>query len=145
MRTFILALMVGIIGCGGEPVVDDQEEDVSIQKEPAANEESCGNNVCERNKGEDYWNCLDCVDLLTGGPTNGYCGDGVCFNETMFDCWTDCRPHASNPAAFDDDVPQPGKNIRILIDQGPWPGIEPIPNPGPLPGPPKKEVEDRRW
>lgn len=54
----------------------------------------CGNNVCDED--EDYWNCYwDCSDF-SGGPLNGYCGDGICYNETMTSCWRDCKPILRN-------------------------------------------------
>lgn len=69
-------------------------KDARILEEP---EDSCGNFTCERFLGETYWNCLDCIDLRTGGPVDGYCGDGICFNESMFECWKDCKPMLYNP------------------------------------------------
>jgi hypothetical protein len=53
---------------------------------------------------------------MNGMPKNGYCGDGVCYKESMTSCWRDCRP----------------KMINNGDDELPW-------NPsGPMPDPPYK-------
>lgn len=138
MRTFVLALILGVaVGCGGEQSVTNQEEIGPDQNtdEPSVYEDHCGNRVCEENKGEDYWNCLDCVDFLTGGPKHGYCGDGICFNETMLSCFKDCRPRPYNSGG--DDDPIPGNSVPPIPSPGPIPipGTKPEPIPGPGPGP----------
>jgi hypothetical protein len=87
-------LIVFLVSCG----VEEYPEPVDLPK-PAENKEKieysyCGDNVCDED--EDYWNCYwDCSDF-NGGPLNGYCGDGICYKETMTSCWKDCRPARKN-------------------------------------------------
>lgn len=133
MRTFLVALLLcALAGCGGEqPAIVEQVDntpDTTTEPNPGP---YCGDYVCDEDMGEDYWNCLDCVDMFTGGPKNGYCGDGICFNETMLSCWKDCRPRAVNMGDDKEDFPWP--------EPPPIPG--PIPGPGPDPGP----MEVDRW
>jgi len=118
MRLWFIPII--LIGCG-----DNQSKivDSYIEKDgPVRPESYCGDHICDEDKGEDYWNCIDCSDI-TGAPKNGYCGDGICFNETMTSCWRDCRPKFFNPAG---GFPDPG------------PAPDPIPMPpGPDPRPMK--------
>jgi len=122
----VVALALSNIFCGCGEVDENINKPTAkeVEKEKKVEEDKgpyCGDFVCNENKGEDYWNCLDCVDLFTGGPTNGYCGDGICYNESMISCWKDCRPRTYND---DDDFPLgPG----VLITDPPW-------SPGPLVG-----------
>ena len=98
-----LALLSFFCSCGGIIEVEQNKDmfiiDSLIVKDTLSKlkKDTCNNFKCEENAGETYWNCLDCVDLYTGGPINGYCGDGICFNESIFYCWKDCRPKAFNP------------------------------------------------
>lgn len=132
MKTFVIVLLTSImLGCGGEV---EEQVDIVQPKDPVHTntepESYCGDYICDEDMGESYWNCIDCVDMLTGGPKNGYCGDGVCFNETMTSCWRDCRPRAVNSGSgFPWPGPGPGP------DPGPIPGPIPEPIPGPIPGP----------
>jgi hypothetical protein len=134
MKTLILILTMYIIGCGGELIADEQEP--PAQNDTYEDADSCGNRICEASEGEDYWNCFDCVNPFTGGPKKGYCGDGICFNESMTSCWTDCKPRTYNSKAIADS-PLPGQNIKTLINHEPIPGLPPMPGPGPFPGPDK--------
>lgn len=117
--------------CGGEEPVEKEEV---AKKEPKKDDvfdvnkvpSYCGDYKCDEDEGEDYWNCIDCVDLLTGGPKHGYCGDGICFNETMTSCWRDCRPRPYNPNPDGDDNPFPSP----FPEDKPKP---PIPLPDPVP------------
>lgn len=125
------------LGCGGniEPQFYIEEQEPGQNNEPYSGP-YCGDYVCDEGEGENYWNCLDCVDPFTGGPKNGYCGDGICFNETMLSCWKDCRPRQYNPNSGFGFTPPKEESIF-----GPkaWPfpyGAEPNPlPPGPEPGP----------
>jgi len=127
MKFIKIFLVLLLCSCdGGEDVVDPTSVDPPSKDDissPTYEGPYCGDRTCDAD--ESYWTCLDCVDPLTGGPKNGYCGDGVCFNETMLGCWRDCRPKPYNPYAEDDDIPHPG----------PKPGPLPDPIPGPDPGP----------
>ena len=131
----ILTFLISLVGCGGEIIID-KTENIPTKDNTVEDIDYCGNDICEKNKGENYWNCFDCVDLFTGAPKDSYCGDGICFKETMTSCWTDCKPRAYNPNAIV-DAPKPGQEIKILLDQSPLPA--PLPTPGPLPGPPIKD------
>jgi hypothetical protein len=62
-------------------------------------EDNCGDGFCDLMAGENYDNCLDCVDPLTGLPNYSYCGDGFCDSangETIMNCWQDCKPYERN-------------------------------------------------
>jgi hypothetical protein len=97
--------------------------DSSVKKDSGI-ERHCGDGTCDEDLGENYWNCLDCVDPYTGGPKDPYCGDGICYNETMLSCWIDCRPERRNPG------PDP-----FPFGPDPPPGPKPGPPPGPKPDP----------
>ena len=93
--------------CGG----DDRPPPVKVvlPKPDASQDDTpfCGDGVCDDQRGESPYNCIDCgYDPLIGGPKNGgTCGDGVCFGkETILSCWIDCRPIPINP----DPNPDPG-------------------------------------
>jgi hypothetical protein len=126
MKVLIIALLISAMaGCGGEqPAIDEVEESTPTQNNEPSTGSYCGDFVCDEDEGEDYWNCLDCVDMFTGGPKNGYCGDGICFNETMLSCFKDCRPRPVNMGGsdWDDDFPWP-------VPPGPKPGPGPDPRP----------------
>lgn len=110
-----------LVSCGGDNVYP--EPDGSLRADTIVSGPTgsyCGDYICDEELGEDYWNCIDCVDIY-GGPKNGYCGDGICYNETMTSCWRDCKPKRYNSRP---DWPE------FWSD----PGSEPNPGP-PLPGP----------
>jgi hypothetical protein len=147
-RTVRLLALVAIIaalgftfGCGGE--IEEPSPQPSTEQ-PGPNSPTpdplCGNYICDEAEGETYWNCLDCVDLFTGGPKNGYCGDGVCFNETMWSCFRDCRPRAYNPDPGFGDGPDPFPPGWGNPIPGQAPGPMP-PDPGPM-NPPKNLPEN---
>lgn len=120
---FLLILLILFCRCDYvEPIEQNETEYESVVEGPDSHESAaespdshegarCGDGVCDYE--EDYWSCLDCVDLLTGNPKTNYCGDHVCFGtETWYNCWSDCGfvPYNKNP------------------EIGPGPGG---PNPGP--------------
>lgn len=103
---FFLGLCVALSACNISTDIDKVgyvENLHFINNIPEEN--NCGDGYCDLEAGEDYWNCLDCVNPLTGEPTYYYCGDGVCTHgENMWNCWVDCRPKQQaqqNPFKFD--------------------------------------------
>lgn len=98
---FVLTIIICLlVGCGDNPAAADINNDFippTVQRQQA--QPYCGDLICDERGGEDYWNCLDCVDL-NGWPTHGYCGDGVCYKESMVGCWEDCRPIEINTDAL---------------------------------------------
>jgi hypothetical protein len=118
----ITLLITLLYGCGGKEGVIDKPKPMEVYKVGDDSQQPhCGDLICNEKEGEDYWNCLDCVDV-NGWPKNGYCGDGVCYNESMTSCWKDCRPKQVN-RGWDDDFPR-----------GPSGG-------GPLPDPPFELID----
>lgn len=100
MKT-VLLFAAFICCCGGEnePSPPPPKPDV-VKSIPPVAEMFCGDGICDRYRGENEWNCVDCgYDPAIGGPANGgFCGDGMCFGgETMTTCWLDCRPVPVNP------------------------------------------------
>lgn len=94
---FGVVALVSLCGCGGEDIEVGMVQ--SAPGLPPSTVPYCGDGICDFSIGESYWTCLDCVDPLTGAPTNSYCGDGVCFNESMIDCWKDCKPQRQDTAS----------------------------------------------
>jgi len=93
---FVIAIVLSsLFGCGGEPPdrIATRDGTPIVRGQPM--EPYCGDFICDETGGENYWNCLDCVDI-NGWPTHGHCGDGICYNESMTDCWEDCRPTELN-------------------------------------------------
>lgn len=93
----VLIIYVGIVSmcsCNGEidsPIADNQvlAIDSGVQKYIPF----CGNWVCDKENGETWQNCEDCINPWTGEPVSQLCGDGFCSsNENMKNCWKDCRP-----------------------------------------------------
>jgi len=129
MKTFVLTLIIGVMtGCGGEqPATVEKVDSAPEQKEYKPNIESyCGDYVCDEDIGEDYWNCLDCVDM----PEYGRCGDGICYKETILDCYRDCGPMAVNNGGNSFSWPNPSPAPRPKPE--PYPEPRPIPEPGPM-------------
>jgi hypothetical protein len=94
MRIIILFIALMAISCYIEPSPLKQvPESVPVTTQYSY----CGDSICDEWRGEDAQWCVDCgYDPLINGPGNGgFCGDGICFNESMWACWQDCRPRAS--------------------------------------------------
>lgn len=89
-KIFYIIINLFFISCSYNMDISKKEY-INVEQKSDSLEPYCGDNICDINSGESYWTCLDCVDDF-GNPTNGFCGDGICFNETIRDCWQDCKP-----------------------------------------------------
>ena len=84
---FALSFFCFLCRCGG---MDPEEEkppkilDTSDRHLPY-----CGDYRCD--EGENYLNCSDCNSPYVN-PWRSYCGDGICFEETLRSCYIDCKP-----------------------------------------------------
>jgi hypothetical protein len=128
----LLTALPMMYGCGG-PITEDVQPTFEDVSEPEETKNLCGDLICDKDIGEDYWNCLDCVNPFTGGPTNGYCGDGICYNETMVSCLRDCRPQAYKKDNLPWNLNKPRIEIPWFGPEGPLPGPQPGPQPDPQP------------
>ena len=129
------AMFFAFTGCGGneEVIIDIPNEPTEVKAEEEDPQQPyCGDWNCDEKEGENYWNCLDCVDM-NGWPKNGYCGDGICYKESMTSCWKDCRPRQVNNGQ-DDDFPWGPSGGGGPLPDPPFGPIDPSPNPPKGPG-----------